>query len=47
MEAKHTIWEELKEKLPWHKTEKERKKRVKLFNSFNTILKGYLSFGEI
>ena len=41
------IWEELKEKLPWHKNEEERQMRIKLWNEFNVNGNQYLSLAEV
>jgi len=41
------IWDELREKLPWHKTEEDRLKRLKLFKRIDINGNGLLSYNEL
>ena len=46
--SKHDeIWDILKEKLPWHKTEAERQKRIKIWDSIDVNGNKILSLAEI
>ena len=41
------IWDELKEKLPWHKTAEDLARRKAIWNSFDVNGNGYLSLAEV
>ena len=41
------IWQELDEKLPWHKTDEQLEKRKKLFPQFDTDGTGFLSLAKL
>ncbi len=41
------IWEELREKLPWHLNEEEKQMRIKIWNSIDVNNNGILSLAEV
>ena len=41
------LWEELREKLPWHKTEEERQMRIKQWAGMDMNGNGYMSLAEV
>ena len=41
------IWDELHDKLPWHLTEEQRQKRIKIWSSIDVNGNGILSLAEI
>ena len=46
--SKHDhVWDELREKLPWHKTPEELERRKKLWKDFDANGNGYLSLAEV
>ena len=45
--GKGTVWDELKHKLPWKKTEEERQMRITQFACLDMNDNGYLSFAEV
>ena len=47
VENRNEVWEELKDKLPWLKTEEERQKRIQQWALIDVNNNGYLSLAEI
>ena len=45
--AHDKIWDELHDKLPWHLTEEQRQKRIKIWSSIDVNGNGILSLAEI
>ena len=41
------IWDELHDKLPWHLTEEQRQKRIKIWSSIDVNNNGILSLAEV
>ena len=41
------VWEQLREKLPWHLNEEERQERIKQWASIDVNGNGYLSLAEV